>query len=178
MKWSSSSNSSLSNGSIVTMAVNNSNNNNSSISSSGSNTSSNSGIIRSAVTVRRHESDRRSIFYTDPQDMEIFLKNHNNNKKVCWIIQFLIFSSHNRFTWWMFYTIDLKMSPIPSLVSSNVQWKTWTFIQTLFCRCDFSTHYDFDFEHISFIFSSCAVTENIWHESDNEFCNLCAVHNV
>lgn len=83
MKWSSNSNSSLSNGSVVTIALNNSNNNNSSMSSSGSNTSSNyghNGIIRSAATVRRHESDRRSIFYTDPQDMEIFLKNRSNKK--------------------------------------------------------------------------------------------------
>lgn len=87
MKWSSSSNSSLSNGNVVTMALNNSNNNNSSISSSGSNTSAsygqNGGVTRAAATVRRHASDRRSIFYTDPSDMEIFLKNHNNKKVRC-----------------------------------------------------------------------------------------------
>lgn len=87
MKWSSSSNSSLSNGNVVTMALNNSNNNNSSISSSGSNTSAsygqNGGVTRTAATVRRHASDRRSIFYTDPSDMEIFLKNHNNKKVRC-----------------------------------------------------------------------------------------------
>lgn len=88
MKWSSSSNSSLSNGNIVTMALNNSSNNNSSISSSGSNTYSslgqNGSVTRTtAATVRRHASDRRSIFYTDPSDMEIFLKNHNNKKVRC-----------------------------------------------------------------------------------------------
>lgn len=84
MKWSSSSNSSLSNGSVVTMPLNNSINNNSSTSSTGSNTSSNfvqnGGIMRSAATVRRHESDRRSIFYTDPHDMEVFAKSHTNKK--------------------------------------------------------------------------------------------------
>lgn len=94
MKWSSSSNSSLSNGNVVTMALNNSNNNNSSISSSGSNTSSgygqNGNAARVAATVRRHASDRRSIFYTDPSDMEIFLKNHNNKKVRC-IIHIHIF---------------------------------------------------------------------------------------
>lgn len=83
MKWSSSSNSSLSNGSIVTTAFNNSNN--SSINSGNSNSSNysqNGGIIRKSATVRRHASDRRSIFYTDPDDMEIFVKNLDN-KKVC-----------------------------------------------------------------------------------------------
>lgn len=87
MKWSSGSSSSLSNGSIVTLSLNNSNNNNS-IGSNGSSTNSSNysqnggtGIIRStAAAVRRHASDRRSIFYTNPDDMEIFIKNHNNKK--------------------------------------------------------------------------------------------------
>lgn len=141
MKWSSSSNSSLSNGSVVTMAFNNSNsssnatnNNNTSISSSGSNTSSNYGhnvnIIRTTATVRRHESevgksDRRSIFYTDPHDMEIFLKNHNN-KKVRWIIQFnLVFSvnPHN--------LSSKKYIYIYSLCSSNIGYDR--FIHLVWC---------------------------------------------
>lgn len=88
MKWSSSSNSSLSSGGVLGMAMNNSNNNNnSSISSNGSTNSSNYSngtSVRAATAVRRHASDRRSIFYTDPDDMEVFIKNHNN-KKVCFI---------------------------------------------------------------------------------------------
>lgn len=82
MKWSSSSNSSLTNGSVVAMALNSSINTNSSTSSTSSNFVQNGGIMRPAATVRRHESDRRSIFYTDPHDMEVFVKKHTN-KKVC-----------------------------------------------------------------------------------------------
>lgn len=81
MKWSSGSNSSLS-----ALALNTSNNNSigsngSSNNSSCSNANGSSGIIRTkSAAVRRHASDRRSIFYTDPDDMEIFTKNHNNKK--------------------------------------------------------------------------------------------------
>lgn len=99
MKWSSASNSSLSALALnISNTSNNNNNNNNSIGSSGSsknssysNVNGGSGNIRTkAAAVRRHASDRRSIFYTDPDDMEIFTKNHNN-KKVRYTVYLLIF---------------------------------------------------------------------------------------
>lgn len=97
MKWSSGSNSSLSALALNISNNSSSNNNNNSIGSSGSSNNSSysnvnggSGIIRTkSAAVRRHASDRRSIFYTDPEDMEIFTKNHNN-KKVRYTVNLLI----------------------------------------------------------------------------------------